>query len=226
MELEDDTTMAQEDQTRNCSNGGDLGRSTSTTNKKPKQKKVPQRGLGVAQLERIRLGEQQKRDVAATILPSPNSVPSSSSISSYLPLPINNFNHSNNHPSSTSPGPPPAEFRHPQVPSNAPLSNNNGSFESAWPVVSVPGHGSVPKLWNSHEFEFDLEKDNFGVEPGLPFLASLPFESNPIWPLPNILQKTPQYHHRSSSPMVILFSISMMEFAFGIFCHIFFFFCR
>ena len=94
--------MAQEDQTQNTSSGsgggggsGGIG-SVGRSSKKPKQKKVPQRGLGVAQLEKIRLEEQQKRDAAA-MLSSPCSVPSTKS--SYLPLPIQNLHHSNQPPS-------------------------------------------------------------------------------------------------------------------------------
>ncbi|TKY49151.1 WAS/WASL-interacting protein family member [Spatholobus suberectus] len=202
--MEDDTTMSQEDQ-RNCDGRGigGLGRSS----KKSKQKKVPQRGLGVAQLEKIRLEEQQKRD-AATILPSPSTL--SSTKPSYQPLPIKNFHDSNQSPSTTLlPCEPPSEFRSPlllqqqqhmdatKVPSTVPLANSGG-FEALWPVV--PGQGNVPKWWSSYQFE--SEKNNFGVEPGFPILPSLPFESNPIWPLPNLMQRTPQYQHQSSSSVV------------------------
>lgn len=171
--MEDETTMAQEGQTRNY-------RSSS---KKSKQKKIPQRGLGVAQLEKIIEEQQHIRD-GAIILPSPNSNSNSSSstISSYLPLPpINNFNHSNQ-PSSTTPlhSGSLAEFR------STPLSL----------------HQQIDaKVPNMPKFEIDFEKDNFGVEQRMPFLPSLPFESNPIWPLPNWVQRIPQYP-QPSSPMV------------------------
>ncbi|KAB1670593.1 hypothetical protein ES319_1Z154300v1 [Gossypium barbadense] len=64
--------MAPEDQTQRCSNnsntsGGNnniIGRSS----KKQRPKKVPQRGLGVAQLEKIRLEEQQKKDPGASLI--------------------------------------------------------------------------------------------------------------------------------------------------------------
>lgn len=201
--MEDDTTMPQEDQ-RNCYGRciGGLGRSS----KKSKQKKVPQRGLGVAQLEKIRLEEQQKRDAAA-ILPSPNSTLPSTKPSSYLP--IKNFHESNQSPSTTLlPSEVPPEFRQQQqqqhmdakvakVRSTVSLGNSGG-FDAGWPVV--PGYGNVPKWWSS--FQFESEKNYFGVEPGLPVLPSLPFETSPIWPLPNLVQRTPQYQHRSSSPVV------------------------
>ncbi|KAF7849246.1 hypothetical protein BT93_L1049 [Corymbia citriodora subsp. variegata] len=86
--------MAQEDQTQKCSNSSSGGNITIASNnsirssKKQKQKKVPQRGLGVAQLEKIRIEEQQKRD-AATIFPSPAAISQSSSC--YLPAPLVNY---------------------------------------------------------------------------------------------------------------------------------------
>ncbi|KAK8622678.1 hypothetical protein V6N13_117584 [Hibiscus sabdariffa] len=53
--------MVQEDQTTSSSgNNSNIG----TTSKKQRPKKVPQRGLGVAQLEKIRLEEQHKKDSA------------------------------------------------------------------------------------------------------------------------------------------------------------------
>lgn len=181
--------MTQEDQTQNCSNSSG-GRSS----RKPKQKKVPQRGLGVAQLEKIRVEEQQKKDAALAspaILPSPSSV--SSSKSSYLPLPIPNFHHYNQPSSSPI-----------SLPSASPLSLPNIDLKVSSTVL-VPGHhGSVPKLWSSHEYDFD--KESFGVDPGLAFLSSLPCESNsnPIWPLPNWVQRT-ELHQQPSSSMVRFF---------------------
>ncbi|CAJ1957519.1 unnamed protein product [Sphenostylis stenocarpa] len=189
--MEDDATMPQEDQ-RNCDGRGigGLGRSS----KKSKQKKVPQRGLGVAQLEKIRLEEQQKRD-APQLLPSPTAVPST-----YLPHPLQNFHDSNQSPSTTLlPCEPPSEFRSPlslqqqhmddKIPNTVPLANNGG-FEAGWPVV--PGHGNAPNWWNS--YPFDSEKSNFRVDPGLPIL--------PCLPLPNLVQRPPQYQDQSSSSVV------------------------
>lgn len=161
--MEDERTMVQEDQTRNY-------RSSS---KKSKQKKIPQRGLGVAQLEKIIEEQQHIRD-GTVILPSPNS---------NLPLPpINNLNHANQNSSTT------------------PLhSGSLAEFRSTPLSLHQQVDAKVP---NMPKFEIDFEKDNnFGVEQRMPFLPSLPFESNPIWPLPNWVQRIPQYH-QPSSPMV------------------------
>ncbi|KAH1144490.1 hypothetical protein GLYMA_12G228100v4 [Glycine max] len=205
--MEDDTTMPQDDQ-RNSDGTRGIG-GLNRSSKKSKQTKVPQRGLGVAQLEKIRLEEQQKRDVGA-ILPSPSTL--SSTKPPYLPLPVKNFHDSNLSPSTPLlPCEPSSEFRSPlslqqqqqqqhkdvKVPSTVPLANSGG-FDVGWHVV--PGHGNVPKSWSC--YQFDSEKNNFGVDPGLPILPSLPFESSPIWPLPNLVQRTPQYQHQTSSPVV------------------------
>jgi len=207
--MEDDTAMPQEDQREGIGMGG-LGRSS----KKSKQKKVPQRGLGVAQLEKIRLEEQQKRDAPPL---SPSSTALSSTKPSYLPLPLKNFHDSNqSHSTTLLTCEQPSEFRsrlslqqqqqqqqQPQpiddkVPSNVPLANSGG-FGTGWPVV--PGHENVPKWWSS--YQFDSEKNKFGVDDsGLPILLSLPFESNSVWPMPNLAQRTPQYQHQSSSSVV------------------------
>ena len=167
--MEDDTTIAQEDQTQNCSNGGGSGGigGIGRSSKKPRQKKVPQRGLGVAQLEKIRLEEQQKRDAAA-MLSSPCSVPSNKS--SYLPLPIQNLHYSNQSPSSLIPLPSgsPADFRSPislqhmmdgkvPTPSTVPLANSGG-FEACWSSASASVHGNVPKLCGSQESDFEKER--------------------------------------------------------------------
>lgn len=200
----------QEDNSRSYSNGGDGGGSgggggnNGRSLKKAKQRKVPQRGLGVAQLEKIRLEEQEKRDVNGT----PISSSSSSTKSSYL----NNFHHSSSTTTTPLPSrpPPPPEFRPPlplqymdvKLPSTVPL----GGFEAGWPSVSLSGHGNLPKLWNSHEFDF--ENDTLGVEPGLPFLPNLAFDqSSPIWSLPNWGQRPSQYHHQP--PMVRFLCIQL-----------------
>ncbi|KAI4333601.1 hypothetical protein L6164_018385 [Bauhinia variegata] len=196
--------MAEEDKTQKCdhsSSGCSIG-SFGKSFKKPKQKKVPQRGLGVAQLEKIRIEELQKKDAAPANFPFPSSV--SSSKSSYLPLPIPNFHHSNKSSTSSIPFPSgsPPDFRSPlsfqnfdvKVPNTLPLANN-GSFEANWPAFPVPGQGNVPKLWNSYEFDF--ERESSGVDPGLAFRSSfsLPCESN----LPNWVQRTQQYQQPCSS---------------------------
>ncbi|KEH38642.1 DNA N6-methyl adenine demethylase isoform X2 [Medicago truncatula] len=218
-------SQEQEDQSRNnCINGRSITR-------RPRQRKVPQRGLGVAQLEKI-LEEQHMKDGVVIspsqnstsssqnsisaylpppiknynhskdgtiILPSPNSASSStspSSISNFLPLPITNFNLMNQN-SSTKPLPLPSldEFR-----SSISMQHFNGKAPSTVPLPNSGMFGNVPKLWNSHELDF--EKENFGVQHGLPFLPSFPFESNQIWPMPNWVQRPPQFHHQHSSQVV------------------------
>ncbi|KAJ7948716.1 Actin cytoskeleton-regulatory complex protein pan1, putative isoform 1 [Quillaja saponaria] len=212
--------MAQGDQTQKCSNsssggGGGIGGVSRSSSRKPKQTKVPQRGLGVAQLEKIRLEEQQKKD-AATILPSQCSI--SPTKSSYLSLPIPNFHHPDQSsssipfpsPSPSGLSPPDSLIKLPPMPvqniddknsTTVPLPNpvNSGCFEAGWATNSVPLHGNVPKLWIPNEYEF--EKENCGIDPGLAFRSnmSLPYESNPIWPLPNLTQRT---QHQQSSSMV------------------------
>ncbi|KAI3994867.1 hypothetical protein MKX01_037418 [Papaver californicum] len=71
--------MAQEEEQQRCSNSNSGGK----ISKKVKTKKIPQRGLGVAQLEKIRLEEQQKKD-SSVFVPSllPHNHQSSSSVSS------------------------------------------------------------------------------------------------------------------------------------------------
>ncbi|KAI4388275.1 hypothetical protein MLD38_000617 [Melastoma candidum] len=56
--------------------GGSCDGGATGSSKKPKQKKPPQRGLGVAQLERLRLEELQKKDVPFS--PSTSFCPSAS----------------------------------------------------------------------------------------------------------------------------------------------------
>ncbi|KAG7037432.1 hypothetical protein SDJN02_01058, partial [Cucurbita argyrosperma subsp. argyrosperma] len=105
--------MGEEEQKRRCFNhrfgsfgtiGGISGRSSSKK-LKPKPRKVPQRGLGVAQLERIRLEEQQKNGAGAgagaAIFSSPSPLSPTKS-SSYMSLPIPGFRQSNRSSSSSS----------------------------------------------------------------------------------------------------------------------------
>ncbi|WJX73203.1 hypothetical protein P8452_57012 [Trifolium repens] len=228
--MEDETKMAQEQEDQSRNNGINGG---NRSTKKQKQKRVPQRGLGVAQLERI-LEEQNMKDFTPSS--SQNFTPSSSSstISSFLPIPINNFNHSNyikegtfilpssnsasssssttishylpppitnfnhmNQNSSTSnlPLPPLGEFR-----SSLSMQHLDGKVPVPVPsTVSLPNSGvfgNVPKLWNSHH-ELNFDKEN-----GLPFLPTLPFDSNQIWPMSNWVQRTQQFHHQHPSQVV------------------------
>ncbi|GMY31969.1 SPEAR2 [Fagus crenata] len=185
--------MDQVDQTQKCSNsssgGGDGG--VARSSKKPKQKKVPQRGLGVAQLEKIRLEEQQKKATSSILSPPPPpSSVSSPTKSSILSLPI----HSN--PSSSS------------IPIPD-LSSPNFIIRPPQPVqniIDVRNSSTLPllpKLWNSYDYN-NLEKETSGVDPGFAFRSNLnlPYESdNPIWPIPGFMPRTQQYQHPSHSMM-------------------------
>ncbi|KAG8657927.1 uncharacterized protein LOC110610681 isoform X1 [Manihot esculenta] len=177
--------MDQEEETQKCGNSnnngggcgvniGNIGRSS----KKQKQKKVPQRGLGVAQLEKIRLEEQQKKD-GSTILTSASSSPPPPKPSNLSPsVPIPNYQSY----SASSASSPNSILR--------PQNIDTLVHSLGWQSVSVQGHGNMPKLWNS--CDFNLEKDTaYGIHPELSFRSSfnLPFQSNSIWPLPSLMQR-------------------------------------
>uniref|UniRef100_A0A5B6YQQ8 Uncharacterized protein n=1 Tax=Davidia involucrata TaxID=16924 RepID=A0A5B6YQQ8_DAVIN len=208
--------MAPEEHTQKCSNssGGGDGRSS----KKLKQKKVPQRGLGVAQLEKIRLEEQQKRD--ATAILSANSIISPSN-SSCLAVPCATFRHHN--PSHSSiPLPPPLSPTHlsspnsifrpipsiPNVnvlhPNSVPISKllDMGGGEIGWSAISGSGHGNWPKLWNC---EYNLEGENHRLDHnGFAFRPTMHLPYEP-WPPPNVMvHRTQQFQQPifSSSSMV------------------------
>lgn len=200
--------MAQEDQ--KCSNistgtcGGGAGGNFVRSSKKKKPKKVPQRGFGVAQLEKIRLEEQQKKD-AAIASSSANMLPTKSSS---LPLPTPNF-HPSTQSSSPSAIPFLADISSPTLvfrpsssslqiidilnPNTVPLTNPVG-----WSTASLEGQENVHKLWNSSEF--NIEKESSGVDQGSAFLSNLnhfSHESIPMWPLP--IQRAEQFQHHPSS---------------------------
>lgn len=145
-------------------NIGDLGKSS----RKPKQKKVPQRGLGVAQLERIIIEEQQRKEAEASVSPTK---------SSSLPLlSIPNFHHSNQLAMACGS---PSDFAgldgdDAKASSTVVSFPNSGkSFETALNSIPVV-HGNLPKFC-------DFEKE---------FLSC---ESNPTWLFPNWTQTTQQY---------------------------------
>lgn len=211
--------MAKDDQTQKCSSssgGGGFGSNNgrSSSSKKPKQKKVPQRGLGVAQLEKIRLEEQQKKDAAvvaaAAILSSSPSPLSPTTKSSYISVPIPHYHHSNQ----SSPSIPflslpsvdtssansiftpslPAQNIDVRKPNTVPLTNraHNDGFE-------ITGHVNVPKLWNPREYNFEKESSS-GLVPGLALRSTLnlPYEPNTVWPLTFPVHRTQQHHQPPS----------------------------
>ncbi|XP_057726474.1 protein SPEAR2-like [Arachis stenosperma] len=157
MEDDHNTKVAQELQIQTYSSdgngngsGGGGGGGGGRPSKKAKQKKVPQRGLGVAQLEKIRMEELQKKNAVPILSPQQDSVAST---------PIQNFHHSNQPPPRSQ-----AEFRTMSL--KQMLTHNSG----------------------------------FEVDPAaMQFLPSFPFESNPVWSLPYLGQKAPQFHHQLTS---------------------------
>ncbi|XP_038686648.1 uncharacterized protein LOC119986166 isoform X1 [Tripterygium wilfordii] len=195
--------MAQEDQTPKCSNtngggGGGCGGSGGggRSSKKQKPKKVPQRGLGVAQLEKIRLEEQQKKDASSIVLttpPPPPPIPPKPSYSSVMP--IFNYNPSNQSTNSTGLLSRNWVFTLPQSveipsPNTVPLVHSLG-----WQSGPVPGFVNGSKAWNCRDY-YDLDNETSSeVDPGLAFQtnSNLPHESTPIWPLPSMIQRAQQF---------------------------------
>ncbi|XP_022139687.1 uncharacterized protein LOC111010534 isoform X2 [Momordica charantia] len=217
--------MAEEEQKQRCYSNrfgsfgtiGGVGGRSSSKKPKPKTKKVPQRGLGVAQLEKIRLEEQQKNDAAAAIFSSPSPLSPTKS-SSYLSLPVPSFRQSNQSSSSSSfPSPPLVNLSSSSSMFGPPLPVLNmdvrdsftvplvdqaksGGSETGLSAVTIMEQGNALK-WQS-SCEYYLEKENYGVDPGQAFRSNfnLPYEVNPAWPSPELLQRAQQY--QSPSPMV------------------------
>ncbi|XP_057993230.1 uncharacterized protein LOC131174147 [Hevea brasiliensis] len=120
--------------------------------------------------------------------PAMSSPPKPSNQSSSVPIPENQSH-------STSSIPYPSDISSPNSilrPQNIDIFNANTiPFVNSlgWRSVSVQGHGNMPKIWNS--CDFNLEKEtSCGVDPGLAFRSrlNLPFESNSTWPLPSLMQ--------------------------------------
>ncbi|KAL0282626.1 UNVERIFIED_CONTAM: hypothetical protein Sangu_2482200 [Sesamum angustifolium] len=132
---------------------------SSSRSKTVKQKKVPQRGLGVAQLEKIRLEEQQKKESlqVANIL-AKNSVGSSSDNAQFLAVQCSKFR----------PGLSPL---YKSVPYLEILHENSvqipkdlkaGGGEIGVEAISSPGHENRPILWNG-EYNLAGEKQRLGT---------------------------------------------------------------
>ncbi|XP_016453256.1 uncharacterized protein LOC107777683 [Nicotiana tabacum] len=188
--------MTIEDHTQSCSNSN-----SSSATKKLKQKKVPQRGLGVAQLERIRLEEQHIKDetLHSPNVLSPNSIVSSqdstlrptlnsSSISSQTRLASKN-----------------CEFR----PNPSKTTGMIGEGEMNLSAILGPGYDDCSKLWSS---EYNTEEENKklyqygGVKPDL----NLSHEPQiPIFSLPNKLLRSQQYQQPPCSSSMVNISSSV-----------------
>ncbi|CAL5393531.1 unnamed protein product [Camellia sinensis] len=134
--------MAQEEHNHRCSNSSSGG-GGNRSSKKLKQKKVPQRGLGVAQLEETRLEEQQKKDVL--LLSNSLLSPINSSCLAVQSQRTSNFWHN---PSQTDLSSPNLIFRPaPSIP-NVDVLHPNYVPLSKPSNVSGLGQGNWPKLWN------------------------------------------------------------------------------
>ncbi|XP_059277161.1 uncharacterized protein LOC132031279 [Lycium ferocissimum] len=201
------TIMAIEEHNHRCSNssgggagggssGSGGGGATSRACKKLKQKKIPQRGLGVAQLERIRLeGEEQHKKDPIFQTPSvlvPKSVPFRPPT---MDLPSKNCVFRTNQSALVLDG-----FR------SKTLQSSKSLGELSWSSVSGPGSGdNCPKLW-SCEYSPEREsqqgnRNRHGVVFGPN--VDLPNElHNPILPLPGVLQRSQQYQLSCSSSMM------------------------
>lgn len=182
--------MEQKQKYSNSSSGGCTGGVAARSSKKFKQNKVPQRGLGVAQLEKIRLEEQQKRD---TVFKAANVFISPSNSSSCLASPTD-------HPSSSN------SIDVVRANSISELvSNNGGGCEMRWQGITSTGCGSWSKLWND---EYNLEGDvshklDHRVSDTLRSSVSLPDETkNLVWPLSGIMPRSQPFHEANPSSMV------------------------
>lgn len=149
--------------------------------KRPKSKRLPQRGLGVAQLEKIRLEEQQQQKVVSVVVSSAAQSSTTANTNhkpSFLSLPIPNFS--------------------PTVQSGSSSSSPNVSANSVSLIQQPPGNGAADYR-NWHDLEW---KHTSGSDPDLGFRSSfyMPHESSePIWPLPSLIQRAHQFQQCSSS---------------------------
>ncbi|XP_022142754.1 uncharacterized protein LOC111012794 isoform X2 [Momordica charantia] len=191
------------------------------SNRKSKQRRAPQRGLGVAQLEKIRLEEQQKKNAPAIF--SPPSSLSSAKTSCKLSVSAPNL-HPMKQSSSSVPltSASPASFSPSNFVFRSPLTSrniddpnmgncspvvrlNNGGFETEWSDMPVLGQREVHKPWNP--LDFNLQKDDSVFDSNLAFRSNfgLPNESNLEWP-------SSGQHQLSSSAGVDVSSMSLLNF--------------
>lgn len=185
--------MPQQEQNQKYSNSSSGG--VARSSKKFKQNKVPQRGLGVAQLEKIRLEEQQKRDTSfkvANVIVSPSNSsptdhPSSDNIirqASIIPSSIGVVR--------------PNSF------SNL-VSNNGDECGTGCQGITSAGRSSWPNLWSD---EYNLEgninyKSDCQVLNASRSSVNLPCETkNPGWPLSGVMQRSQSFHESCPSSMV------------------------
>ncbi|XP_075479072.1 uncharacterized protein LOC142519932 [Primulina tabacum] len=162
-----------------------ISRGSNSRSKKDKLKKVPQRGLGVAQLEKMRLEEQEKKDSVEIsnfrppFPPSPNSIP--------LPSP-----------SQTNLASPNALFRHTPLVSNSETTHQS----SASKAILSPRYGDWSGFSNG---EFNLEGESRMLDShGLAFQPRVNVSYNTdasVLPLPSVPQRSHQSHQLPSSSL-------------------------
>ncbi|KAL1817906.1 hypothetical protein DCAR_0522405 [Daucus carota subsp. sativus] len=209
--------MAQQEQNQkysNSSSGGCTGGIVARSSKKLKQKKVPQRGLGVAQLEKIRLEEQQKRDAvfqvpSAIVSPSNSSSCLASQSSSFRPD-VSSYLTSTSpidHPSANKINrlPPIIPNRNEIVRSNS-VSNNGGSeCDMAWQDITGAGRGSWSKLWNDEynlEGDISYKLDHQGSSASRSSVNLLSETKSLMWPLPGVMPRSHSFQEACPSSMV------------------------
>ncbi|KAG8364882.1 hypothetical protein BUALT_Bualt18G0044800 [Buddleja alternifolia] len=201
-----------------CSGGGaSICSSSSSRSKKVKQKKVPQRGLGVAQLEKIREEQQKKEEAlqAANILAkkaiddhvtNPSlaiQCPKFRPNLSHLPLSTTNLP-SPNALFRQSPSAPNLETLHEISSVQIPKQISAGGVELGLDSNSSPGDRNWSRLWSS-EHNLGGEKqmlDNHGFA----FRPPQVNESNayaPVLPLPSRPQRSHQFQHSFSFPSMV-----------------------
>ncbi|OVA14495.1 hypothetical protein BVC80_1037g36 [Macleaya cordata] len=175
--------VLEEEQQQRCSNSSSGG--GSRISKKLKQKKIPQRGLGVAQLEKIRLEEQQKKEASVFVPlphqsssisfppPCPSNLSSSSSLFRSSSIPFSNFDLFIPPPP---PPPLPTTTFYPYNTFNPPEGGENG------------GSGYSSAMGNPCELDGVGPK----LDPRFAFRSTLPNDLNPTWPCINIQGKQQQ----------------------------------
>ncbi|XP_074358220.1 uncharacterized protein LOC141697632 [Apium graveolens] len=177
--------MAQQEQNQKYSTSSTSGSARSS--KKFKQNKVPQRGLGVAQLEKIRLEEQQKRDKVFKV---PNVVVSHSNSSPCLASPTD-------HPSSDN-------IIRPYSLSKL-VSNNEDECGMGCQGIASTGSSSWPNLW---DHVYNLEGDISHKSDHQALNASRSSEDlhcetkNPVWPFSGVMPRSQSFHEACPSSMV------------------------
>lgn len=190
--------MAQQEQNQKYSNSSSVG--VARSSKKFKQNKVPQRGLGVAQLEKIRLEEQQKRD---TVFKVANVIISPSNSSPCLASPTD-------HPSSDNKirqaSIIPASIGVVRPNSFSKLVSNNGDeCGMGFQGITSAGRSSWPSLWNDeYNLEGDINyKSDHQVLNASRSSVNLPCENkNPVWPLSGVMPRSQSFHEACPTSVV------------------------